>query len=636
MRFDQALNILHSLGLRLTLGLCMLLSTSTLNAWQNKELDEKLDALSLNESAYELFKEGKYQKAFFTALKAKSAAERINDKKQLARSLSNIASTSMYLGNFEEAMKLYQSSLELSREIDDLEGIESALNNISGVYLRLENPQESLAYLLKLPVLNGIDRPDYQKAVAYIGLVSRYRTLALESEAEAYLKKLSQLFEHYDNSFLKIYYNFIKVDESIDKDDYKTAESTLEETRSLAEKENFSGLQVITLRRVADLKMKQGDIVGSREVALLALKLASELQHNTQLLALYKFLYELDKQEGAFESALEKKEKIDLLSKSIEGEKVMLQAEITKVERKTRETEEQLKLSLQQQKIAELKLATQKQLQIIWGAVFVVSGALIMFWFYRRATRLEILRQKRLNEELKRLDKVKDRILTNTSHELRTPLNGIIGLSQVLLIENEDKLEQESLDHLKLIEKSGNQLSEIVDDILDLAKLRTHYVNFKPSEFSISPLINEVILTCRPLLKNKAVEMSIDERSEDCQLLQDRTRLKQVLFNLIGNAAKFTPEGSISVKAKSISDKLEIVVKDTGIGIPENMQDRVFEGFEQVDASDSRENGGSGLGLAICKEIVEGLGGKIKLESQLGKGTCVSVTIPTKLTRSSQ
>ncbi|WP_196139949.1 ATP-binding protein [Aliikangiella sp. G2MR2-5] len=584
-------------------------------------------AEKLNEQAYELFKQGQYQKGFSAAIQARSLAEQSNDKKQLARAISNVASTIMYLGDFQQALKLYQESLEISQEIDHTESIESAINNISGVFLRLENPQESLLYLKKLPVLNGIERPDYQKAVAYIGMVSRYIELNEPDLANQYMALLDTLFTHYENPFLNIYYLFTKVDWLIKLQNYADVIELLDRAKELARQNQFEGLEVISLKKAGQFYYQQGDLESATKRANQALKIAQKIQHNTQLLQLNELLFDIDKANEDFHSALIRKEAMETLTDSIQGEKVLLQAEVTRIERGIQETEKQLKESQQLQKIAELKLEAHKQTQVIWGGALLASSALILFWFYRRSTRLQIMRQKRLNEELKRLDKVKDRILTNTSHELRTPLNGIVGLSQILQMENVGQLDSESIEHLKLIEKSGIQLSEVVNDILDLAKLKTHFMTFKPDQFELSQLVLEVIRICKPLLNSPDVEICYQPEGE-VLLFHDRARIKQVLFNLIGNSVKFTVQGKITISHMVNNNQLQLIVEDTGIGIPKNMQERVFEGFEQVNAEDNRSHSGSGLGLAICQEIVQALHGKIFLNSELGKGTTIEVHIP--------
>ena len=291
------------------------------------------------------------------------------------------------------------------------------------------------------------------------------------------------------------------------------------------------------------------------------------------------------------------------------------------------ETEKQLEQSNQRRKIAELRYENQQRSQVIIAvaaAFILISG---FFWFYRRASRLQISRQKKVNQELLELDQLKDRILTNTSHELRTPLNGIIGLADVILMTSEDELSESTKEQIKLIGNSGKQLSEIVDDILDLAQLRTRKMTFHFSRFDINLLIEEVIQLCQTT-QNKSVAIEFFKSDIPLMINQDKKRTRQILFNLIGNATKFTQKGSISINC-SLDDQFVLFsVQDSGIGIPENKLERIFEGFEQVDSKDSRQFGGSGLGLAICREIATALGGNIIVESEINIGTTMTVYLP--------
>ncbi len=239
-----------------------------------------------------------------------------------------------------------------------------------------------------------------------------------------------------------------------------------------------------------------------------------------------------------------------------------------------------------------------------------------------------MLRQKQANWELRELDKLKDRIITNTSHELRTPLNGIIGLSDLILQEYENKVDDELIESIRLISKSGVRLSLIVNDILDLAQLKSRRIVFHFQPFNMSHLIKEVLSLCQPLIINDQVKIIFEEESGNFTIEQEKYRIQQVLFNLIGNAIKFTKEGKITIKCSLQDGFLWTYIEDTGIGIPKNKQSRLFEGFEQVDSGDNRQHQGSGLGLAICKEICIMLGGEINLHSEFGKGTLLSFSFP--------
>jgi len=591
---------------------------------------DQLDASTLNEKAYSEIQKANITQVYKYANQASALALKNGNPKEQARALSNIASAHFYIGNHQKALNLYLESLSIAENKSDLEGIERALNNISNVYSEIGSFDEALKYRLQLPANNGVKRPPRKKLTALLSLASIYLEMNANDLAKAKIDEAKILLKTQPSPFLKNFSSSYEAKYFLNIGDTQKALSIFQEIMQRADKNEFKAQYLSSLLSQSEIFLQIGELENALNKAQTALSFSKEAKIRHRMRDSHILISQVEKSRLNFRSALSHTEKANALAKEINDDKIRHLAEITKIDRQAAETERKLKQSESDRKIAELKLSAQTQLQIIWTAVILILFSLSFLWYYRKTSRQEIQRQKKVNEELKRLDKVKDRILTNTSHELRTPLNGIVGLSQILLIENEGKLDDESLEHIKLIEKSGNQLSEIVDDILDLAKLRTHFISFKPSEFSLTPLINEVILTCRPLLKNEHVSLQFCQSEEEVLLFHDRTRLKQVLLNLIGNAAKFTPSGKIDVSVNTIKGHVLVKVQDTGIGIPKNMLGRVFQGFEQVDAADNRENGGSGLGLAICSEIVNALNGRINLSSELGTGTIVEVQLPLK------
>ncbi len=232
------------------------------------------------------------------------------------------------------------------------------------------------------------------------------------------------------------------------------------------------------------------------------------------------------------------------------------------------------------------------------------------------------------NERLQRLDKLKDQFLANTSHELRTPLNGIIGLTDSLLAGAHGTLNREVKRTLDMISKSGRRLSSLVNDILDSAKLRNRDLALSRTAVDLHEAVDVVLHLSRPLIGAKPVRLQ-NAVPVDLPLLDaDENRLQQVLQNLVGNAIKFTASGHIVVKAEDAGDSVVVVVEDTGIGIPEDRREAIFNSFEQVDASTERAFGGTGLGLSITRSLVELHGGRVWVESELGEGSRFYVEWP--------
>jgi signal transduction histidine kinase len=220
------------------------------------------------------------------------------------------------------------------------------------------------------------------------------------------------------------------------------------------------------------------------------------------------------------------------------------------------------------------------------------------------------------------------------SHELRTPLNSIIGFSDVLASLN--GLGEKHHRYLQNIQTSGKMLLEMINDILDLAKIEAGKMEIRPADFRIDHVLHAQSDMARPLVEKKNLDLSVDVRPGISELHQDQSKVQQILNNLLSNAIKFTPDGGrIVVRAEPAGPGyFHLVVADTGVGIAEADRTKIFEKFRQGAAGGdamTREHSGTGLGLSIVKELCKLLGGEIMLESELGKGSTFTVRLPARL-----
>ena len=232
------------------------------------------------------------------------------------------------------------------------------------------------------------------------------------------------------------------------------------------------------------------------------------------------------------------------------------------------------------------------------------------------------------NTQLQRLDQIKDEFLANTSHELRTPLNGIIGIAESLLDGAAGELNDRQKANLAMVVSSGMRLANLVNDILDFAKLKNRDIELQRQPVDFRQITEIVLRVCRPLVTSKSLELNNEIPEELVAVEGDENRLQQIMYNLVGNAIKFTESGSVTVSAIALDGMVEVTVADTGIGISPDKFSDIFKSFEQVDASVSREYGGTGLGLSITKQLVELHGGTIHVESELSQGSRFIFTLP--------
>jgi PAS domain S-box-containing protein len=274
---------------------------------------------------------------------------------------------------------------------------------------------------------------------------------------------------------------------------------------------------------------------------------------------------------------------------------------------------------------------TPDDLKLLGSILFAAASAL-------RTVRLYDL-QRQTAERLTELDRVKSQFLANMSHELRTPLNSIIGFSRVILKGIDGPLTEQQAQDLTSIYNSGRHLLELINDILDMSKIEAGKMEMSFEEVDLHDIIRGVMSTAVGLVKDKpAIQLKEDLADPLPTVSADATRIRQVMINLMSNAAKFTEAGSICLRARTVEEHdpltdhlaryVQISVVDTGTGIAEKDMHKLFEAFSQVDSSPTRKVGGTGLGLSICRRMIDLHGGRIWAESREGQGSTFSFTLP--------
>jgi PAS domain S-box-containing protein len=242
----------------------------------------------------------------------------------------------------------------------------------------------------------------------------------------------------------------------------------------------------------------------------------------------------------------------------------------------------------------------------------------------------ELLRRQAI--ELEQASALKSQFLANMSHEFRTPLNAMLGYTSMLMQGVAGSLDAPVMRQLSRIESNGRHLLTIINEILDISRIEAGRMPLQLSKFRIPELVNEVKAELEPIILRSKLALNIDLQRDLPVLTSDRQKVKQILLNLLSNALKFTHHGSVTIAAKTNAKDQTVLlsVTDTGIGIARADQDKIFEDFRQLDSAPTRAYGGTGLGLSICRRLAQMVDGRITVQSQVGKGSTFTLTLPIK------
>ncbi|MCX2757112.1 ATP-binding protein [Vibrio sp. Sgm 22] len=332
----------------------------------------------------------------------------------------------------------------------------------------------------------------------------------------------------------------------------------------------------------------------------------TEIQHsgvNSELANLYKTFTELNQQQS------------QLLSQVLSAHSMEY---IEHIEHQFTDLQDQLKSLI-------VKL-------IIVLALLTLAFSFTMFIFRVFELKRNNLSYQEAADKAEKASEAKSLFLATMSHELRTPMNGVLGIAQII---KEDSQSTDTRKQAQIIIDSGQHLVTILNDILDFSKVEQGKMELEYSPFSVTDVVTHLDKTLTPLASDKGLAFTIkDNIPTNIQLIGDSARTRQILFNLAGNAVKFTASGKVEVEfliAPTTPPSVNILVTDTGIGIAEDKIDHIFTAFEQAELSTTRKFGGTGLGLSIVQQLVELMGGTIKVSSQLGLGTQFRISLPLEM-----
>ncbi len=581
--------------------------TSALNIFTDLGYDDKQADIYYNLGVTQYFL-GDYKESISDYQNSLTFYINRKDKQMEANIYQNIGVVQRKIENYKKALEYYNKSLDLNIELDNKENIAGITQNIGLVYINQELYDTALYYLnssydlyLKIDNKEGIGR-------SYSNMGAIYQSKNDNEKALYYYSKAYDIFNKIDYQIGEIYalHNLGTV--CLDNRKYDKALSYFQESLDLSRKFGHIEGVIFNSKSISDLYKASGDY----EKSLTYYIRYNEIKDSVNTFETRKKVAEL---EGLYNYEQKAKE---LANKNAE---------------------------LRQQKV--------QKYVFISGSVFLLVAFIIIYYAYWKKKKAEqelkehhdnlekLIRQRTRELDLEiserkiaeESDKLKTAFLSNMSHELRTPLNAIIAFSNFL--KDTGLSEEKRNEYLNYISNAGDSLLQLIDDIIDSAKIESGQLSINKTSANITAIMAELLRIFNELKvrKNKShIEFRI---SPDCLeknviIETDPLRLKQILNNLLENSLKYTMEGYVEMGFKDTGHSLQFYVKDTGIGIEKDKQRLIFERFSQVRTVKEKGFGGTGLGLSICKNLVSLLGGNLWVESELQKGSVFSFTVPYK------
>ncbi len=582
---------------------------------------------------------GNFSQALITLRDALKLAEKNKDPIATARCFLNMGNVYSTLINNTKAIECYQNAYELYYQHKDYEKSTTCLNRIANRNMDLGTELNDTSYYFKAVKIYtksfnlAVKTNDIQKIInSYANMADAYNILGAKTKNKSYL------FYSLDNSMkgLKLSrenklprqegLNFLNIAEAYERLDlpFKAIhfyEEALHKYESTGDKNWIQNTHRLLGKVYYGLKNYDKAIFHINK----SVELAKEQRLVSYLRDNYEILSQIYDSKNDLKKSLEYNKLYTQCKDSILNENSAINIARLQTEFEFERQNQEIELLRKNTEIQNEKIKAQDTQRNFLVLIIIAVLVLLVIIYYRyrekHKAQEQILKAK---EEAELAREMQEQFLANTSHEIRTPMNGIIGMTSQLL---DSKLSNEQLEYALAIKESSNNLMVIINDLLDLSKIKAGKMAFEKIPFSISDLCKNLIfsLQYRSSEKNIKLISSIDEKIP-AALLGDPVRLNQVLLNLTGNAIKFTEEGEVKINVKLLKDdgkkvRLLFSVQDTGIGIPNNKLDTIFESFTQVNATTTRKYGGTGLGLTIAKQIIEQQGGTISVSSKVNEGS---------------
>lgn len=607
---------------------------------------------------------GEYDSAKVYYEKSLSIFELLPDKTNIGKILNNLALLFSHQEYYNLALEYNFKSLEIANDLNNIKSKLNSYNNIGITYEKLEKYDKSIEFYQKgLDLLKSTDdftdSGFYYYALGNIGIINIYKCNF--DMAAKYIKESLEYFKQInDNYGISQGYGYLS-ELYIKTNKADSAIQTLAISNKYAEIIGDKKLLATNQFHEAKLDFQLKKYISAKGKFEKVLKLARSNKFSNIEMESYFFISKIDSVEKNYLSALQNHQAGVVLRDSLNSTIVLKQiAELT-IQYETLQKDQEIALLKQNKEIQELtikKQLSQRNLLIVTLiAVIGFIGVIIYsLWKTRVKNNLLAIQNKKIatknaelfthHERLENLvlertaellkskekaeesDRLKSAFLANMSHEIRTPMNGILGFTR--LLKKPQLSGEEQAKYISIIEKSGNRLLNTINDLIDISKIEADQMEVQISKANINDKMEDLYNFFKPQFDEKGIRLSFTNAlsTEKANINTDGEKLYAILTNLIKNAIKYTHKGSIEFGYNIKDNDLEFYVKDTGIGIPSDRKEAVFDRFIQADIEDKNVYEGSGLGLSISQAYVEMLGGKMWVESEKGVGSQFYFTIP--------